>query len=318
MSDNSYVNAQSQLLFEKRNSVQLSYGAATPASGKTASGTNGTTTLAVGNVTTFTDATALAFTPAMVGQTITISSGSHIVDDGVFLITGYTSASVISVYNPLAVVDSVLHWAVLPSPTIVAGDINQAYLSVVRAGVGVTAITTVDPFFEFVEVQASVRPSTSLGNWHLEVGTPVQNIGGFHPYIAGLAVTPNSWTIAVKAWENSGGTFTATDLIPTATTGTGGAPVTTVSGAGYATFVDVAGSFVVSMVGAQITVSGDATNPGNNGTFTILAFVNVNQIVISNPAAVTTTGLTWSVLTPALVNLEVVMNNSGPYNGSPQ
>jgi hypothetical protein len=268
----------------------------------------------------------------MVGQTITVSGGSHIVDTGVFLITGYTSASVISIANPLSVVDSSLHWAVLPSPTCVAGDITKvsasltdpsnkgAYLSVCRAGVGVTAVTTMDPFFEFIEVQAEVSPSASNGNWLIQAGTPVQNIGGLHPLLASVSVPVNSWTVTLSAFENSGGTISAVDLIPTTTSGTNGAPVTMVSGLGYSTFVDsTAGTFTASMVGATIVITGGTgTTAGNNGTFTILQFVNVNQIVISNPAAVTTTGLSWTVTQPALVHLELTMNNTGPFQGSPQ
>jgi hypothetical protein len=73
------------------------------------------------------------------------------------------------------------------------------------------------------------------------------------------------------------------------------------------------------MIGASIVITG-ATGAaiGNNGTFTILQFVNVNQVVISNPAAVTTTGLSWTVNQPALVNVELILNNTGVFQGSPQ
>jgi hypothetical protein len=322
MSDNAYFNGQTQLLFEKANKVLLNFGAATPASGKTASGSNGATIAAAAGVTTFTDGTALAFSPSMVGQTITITggTGTHVVNNGVFLITGYTSASVITIANPLSIISTALSWAVLPSPTIVAGDINNAYLQVVRAGVGVTAVTTVDPFYEFVEVQADVNPATSRGNWVIQAGTPVQNITGVHPFIAGLAVTPNSWTIPIGAFLNASGTISATDLIPAATSGTNGAPVTPTGNAQYSTFVDsTAGTFSAQMVGSPIVITGGTgTTAPNNGTFTVLQFVNVNQIVISNPNAVTTTGLSWTVTEPAQMSVELILNNSGVFQGSPQ
>jgi len=58
---------------------------------------------------------------------------------------------------------------------------------------------------------------------------------------------------------------------------------------------DSAGDFHSGMVGRSITISG-ATNPGNNGTFTITAFTSSAVIEYTNASGVTeTSSFTWSV-----------------------
>ena len=77
------------------------------------SGSNGATIVAISSITTFTDATAASFTPGMVGQTLTVTGGSHPAhSDGTFIIQAYTSATVISIYNFNSVIDTALSWQV--------------------------------------------------------------------------------------------------------------------------------------------------------------------------------------------------------------
>ena len=313
MSDNAYTLDMTMLHFGKRCPFTISYPAATPAATKTAVGTNGTTTLAAGGLSTFTDATAAAFSPAMVGQTITVTGGSHSVNDGVFQVIAYISATQITIYNPNAVVDSSLSWAVLPNPVIIAGDQANQFLTVTRSGVGICTITTVDPFGPVAVISfdpGAFAGSTSISSWVSEqYGQPVQNINGQHPIIPGLAVPVNSWSVSFILYSSG----TATDPVPTkVANGTHGAPVTTPSGAPVSTFVDAtAASFTAAMVGSPITISGDAVNAGNNGTFTVVGYVNSTTILISNSAAVTTSSLTWSITQPATIAPELVLN-TGP------
>lgn len=308
MSDNSYFNPQTNLLFSKRLEAVINF----PAVSTTLTGTNGAPALAVSSYTTFVDATAAAFTKACVGQTLICTGGSHSANDGVFLITGYTSATTITIYNPAGVVDTSVTWHVQAQPNIVSGDINNAYMTIEHVGpqLGKYTITTVDgyPAGSFTGCQFQLIPSTGQGNWHIEAGCPVQNIGGFHPFYGPAQLTtPNSWSIPFVVYS----TTTATNLIPTTVTATGnGAPTTTTAGTSYCTFIDAtANTFTQSMVGSPITISADATNATNNGTFTILAFVSASTVIISNNAGVATTGLSWSVTLPAQVAIEVVMNN---------
>lgn len=57
---------------------------------------------------------------------------------------------------------------------------------------------------------------------------------------------------------------------------------------GVVTLVDAGASFVVGDVGKKITISG-ATNPGNNGVFTILSRTGSTTITLWNPSGVTET-----------------------------
>lgn len=83
-----------------------------------------------------------------------------------------------------------------------------------------------------------------------------------------------------------------------APTGTGDS--LTFSG-GLVTLLDAGGVFGATRVGAQISISG-ATNPANNGTFTIVEVVSGTSVIYSNPAGVTeTSAFTWQVVPHALL-----------------
>jgi len=74
---------------------------------------------------------------------------------------------------------------------------------------------------------------------------------------------------------------------------TGVAGTITAFNASQSTVAGLTG-MTASSVGNFLTVSG-ATNPGNNGTFLIVAYVTANSVVISNAAGVSPeTGLTWT------------------------
>jgi hypothetical protein len=303
MSDNAYFNQYGQILFGREYEVLLDYPAAS------ATGTHGTYTAGtIDNTWTFTDATAANFTAAMVGQTITITGSSDNQNNGTFIVVGYTSATVITIYNAYGVADTgPLTWTIVPSPSILAGDIAQAYISVMRAANGLTVLTTTDPFPQYVGLQADVCPSTAAGSWHIEVGNSVQNIGGFHPFFPEVSVPVNSISVPFTTYNGT----TATDLVPTAVTGTNGTLPNTATGANYVVFEDSSvNTFTRSMVGSYITIT-NAVAPSNNGTFLILGYINVSTIIIANPLSVAATGVTWSVSKMATVSCEVTYNN-GP------
>lgn len=61
------------------------------------------------------------------------------------------------------------------------------------------------------------------------------------------------------------------------------------------TLTDSAGLFTSDMVGKDITIS-DATNPGNNGTFTVASYISATQITYTNASGVTeTSSFHWAV-----------------------
>ena len=53
----------------------------------------------------------------MVGQNLVCTGGTHGASDGTFLIVGYINAQEIIINNPVAVVDSSVHWSVTVKPT---------------------------------------------------------------------------------------------------------------------------------------------------------------------------------------------------------
>ena len=112
----------------------------------------------------------------------------------------------------------------------------------------------------------------------------------------GVAFASNAFAVSgsnVVALATAG----SVSALTTVTSSTG-APTTTPAGSSSSLFTDsTAGTFTTAMVGNLIQISGDATNPSNNGIFEVLAFISSSQIRISNNAAVTTTGLTWTVIT---------------------
>ena len=301
MSDNSYFNPQTQLTFSKGYDVLLSMGVLS------ATGTNGAYGAAsAANIATFTDSTASAFTAAMVGQTITVAGGSQ---NGTYQIVAFVSSSVIDVYAPGVTLDSGPYtWSIYPDPTIIAGDINEAYVTVKRIGKGTYCLTTVDPFPYFVGITGSTHIP---GNAGLVAGfisplSPVQNIGGFNPYLTGVSEPVNSISVAFGTCDTS-----LRDIVPYTSTGTNGVMTAGLSGVPYTKFVDSSASgFSQASVGGTITITG-ASAASNNGTFGIVGYISPSTVLIANPLGVAATGLSWSQSIPALVSIHMVLNN-GP------
>lgn len=67
---------------------------------------------------------------------------------------------------------------------------------------------------------------------------------------------------------------------------------------------DGAGYFTSDMVGQTITISG-ATNPTNNGAFTIVGYTNATQITFTNAAGVAeTSSFSWSITPPTTADYD--------------
>jgi hypothetical protein len=70
---------------------------------------------------------------------------------------------------------------------------------------------------------------------------------------------------------------------------------------GLVTLLDAGAVFGATRVGAQISISG-ATNPANNGTFTIVEVVSATSVIFANAAGVTeTSAFTWQVVPNAVL-----------------
>jgi len=121
------------------------------------------------------------------------------------------------------------------------------------------------------------------------------------PDDAGL---PSSESSSWKLWD---GTVTYNpdtgNKFVVAGTGVTGAGTVTGNGIGdsismagsVATLTDSGANFQTSDVGKSITVSG-ATNPGNNGTFTIVSRISTTQITYTNASGVNeTSGFAWQI-----------------------
>lgn len=308
MSDQAFFSKQSQLLFEKCLKALLAFAAVT------ASGTHGVYGAAnAAGVCTFTDATAATFTAAMVGQTITVSGSiDGGTNNGTFLVVGYTSATIISLYNPNGIVDSSVDvWAVVPNPTIQAGDVSQAYLTVTRVGTGYYCLTTTDgfPAGSFTALSVDLQPTVHNGAVIVQRGPAVQNVNGQHPFFPQVAVPLNSWSIVFETFYNG----SALDQVPAAAvTGTHGVTATPAAGAQAIVLTDAtAATFTPDMVGQSIVCS-SGTFAGNNGTFLIVGYVNAQKVLIANPNAIVgDTTLHWSVTAAPTASVAVTFNN-GP------
>jgi len=121
------------------------------------------------------------------------------------------------------------------------------------------------------------------------------------PHSNGL---PSSESSSWKLWDVST-TYTPNtgDKLVVAGIGVTGAGTTTGNGTGdsismagsVATLTDATATFQTSDVGKSITISG-ATNPGNNGTFTIVSRVSATQITYTNASGVNeTSSFAWQI-----------------------
>ena len=312
MSDQGFFRGMTNLLFEKIIRFVVQFPAAT------ANGTGGLYGLAnASGVCTFTDAAAL-FTPAMVGQSITISGVSSYgnTNNGTYRIVGYTSTTVITIYNPAGVIDTdVDHWIVYPDPTIIAGDKAGNNVSVLRIGVGQYCVTTASQgnnagsfaAGSYTGLHGKIQ-GILPGVWDI-VGGPggaVQNINGQHPFYQGITVDTNS----ISSQFSVVSTVTLTDPIPaTAVTGTNGVPAAPAAGSQVCTFIDAtAGTFIPSMVGQNLVCTG-GTYGASDGTFLIVGYINAQEIIINNPAAVVDSSVHWSVTVKPTAALELTLND---------
>ena len=224
-----------------------------------------------GGVYTLT-ATTSPFVAGDVGRLVTIS-GSGSGNDGTYTIATYIDAN---------------------NVTLAEVGADEA------AGTADMSVEMSDLVIGVITVSASTITGTS-GTTEL-IRTGLQNVAvckytNNEAYIAyyqnalsGKQVSGVSYTTALAVGE----TNTALATFPTNKTG---GNVTLDESSGTVTLTDASGTFTPSMVGWQIVITG-ATNSGNNGTFTVSAFVSPTVIKFTNGSGVDESGAADYTLTP--------------------
>jgi len=129
-------------------------------------------------------------------------------------------------------------------------------------------------------------------------------------------------TVDWKLWGTEDAyTPDALDVVVLTGKGTTGAGATAGIGVGddiamagsVATLTDASANFQTSDVGKEITVSG-ATNPGNNGTFTIASRVSATQITYTNASGVNETStFDWAITYDYHLKIEVDSTSRSRY-----